>query len=210
MSSDAGLRQVLETTPQANTSPAFGHGPQVHIIGYPLVPQSVLPLVKAAPPPPAPPRCVTPRTVLQGIPQLSLFVRALKLAGLDTQLDSVDSVNTIFAPTNNAINLFLYTQVPKLSLEEVSASQLRAMFGYHLVSGAVSSAQLTDGRVLSTLTGRTLKVQLLGSLVTLKTDIGLEGAAPAVSSDPAELDIAACGVSRAEGLWFWGTAGAHC
>jgi transforming growth factor-beta-induced protein len=113
----------------------------IHIIDSVLIP----------PPPPGP-------DLLQTIyhkPELSTFVIALRHAGRIICLSSESPCGptpfTIFAPSNDAWNVFL-GQYPLL-LDLSNVVLLQQVLDYHFVAGAVFSKDITDNEVISTKEG---------------------------------------------------------
>jgi len=101
--------------------------------------------------------------VAQGIPELSTLVDAIVAAGLADAL-SGDGPFTVFAPTNAAFN-----KLDPEVLNNIIAtpSLLTALLQYHVVSGEVSSGDLTNGPVQTLLSGQTVDVNISGGMVTL-------------------------------------------
>merc|ERR1712166_80890 len=113
----------------------------IHIIDSVLIP----------PPPPGP-------DLLQTIyhkPELSTFVIALRHAGRIICLSSESPCGptpfTIFAPSNDAWNVFLGHYPLLLDLSNVEL--LQKVLDYHFIAGAVLSKDITDNEVISTKEG---------------------------------------------------------
>jgi len=75
---------------------------------------------------------------------------------------------TVLAPTNAA-----FAAVDTSSL---STGQLTAILTYHVISGVITSANLTDGQTITTISGVTLKVKQEGCAITLLNNDGLAAA----------------------------------
>jgi len=90
-------------------------------------------------------------------PELSTFVIALRDAGRIICLNSESSCEgkafplTIFAPSNEAWNIFLGHYPLLLDLSNVEL--LQKVLDYHFIAGAVLSKDITDNEVISTKEG---------------------------------------------------------
>lgn len=98
------------------------------------------------------------------------LVAAVKAAGL------VDTLNgpgpfTVFAPTNEAFNKLPAGTVGTLVKPE-NKDTLVKILTYHVVSGRMSAADLTDGQTLTTVQGETLMVSKKGKKITLTDSKG--------------------------------------
>jgi len=97
-------------------------------------------------------------TVFEIIAQLSAtetLEQAIRQAGLEGTLSQAGPY-TVFAPTNQFVGTFL-ARTARLRNDE---ALLPKALAYHVVPGALSAADLTDGRVLTTLTGDQLQVSV--------------------------------------------------
>jgi transforming growth factor-beta-induced protein len=97
---------------------------------------------------------------------LTTLVAAVKAGDLVTTLQGSGPF-TVFGPTNSAFNELPAGTVDTLLKPENKAT-LQAILKYHVVSGKYLVADLTDGQVLTTLNGQTLKVTKSGN----KTMVG--------------------------------------
>ena len=93
------------------------------------------------------------------------LVAAVKQAGLVETLSGTGPF-TVFAPTNAA-----FDAVPKATLEGLMKPEMKAdltkILTYHVVSGAVKAADLTDGQELTTVQGGKLKVSIKDGVVMI-------------------------------------------
>jgi uncharacterized surface protein with fasciclin (FAS1) repeats len=102
-----------------------------------------------------------PKTVVDiavGSPDHTTLVAAVSAAGLVETL-SGDGPFTIFAPTNDAFAALPEGTVESLLLPE-NKDQLTGILTYHVVSGNVLAADLSDGQVVPTLNGQSLTVSI--------------------------------------------------
>lgn len=94
---------------------------------------------------------------------VTTLVKAVKAAGLDTTLSGPGPF-TVFAPTDSA-----FGKIPTSTLETLlkpeNKADLTAILTYHVVPGALRSSDLQDGRMLTTVNGKTLKVERNGNEV---------------------------------------------
>ncbi|HRZ77505.1 MAG TPA: fasciclin domain-containing protein, partial [Bacteroidales bacterium] len=74
---------------------------------------------------------------------LSILVAAIQQAGLVDAL-SADGPFTVFAPTNDAFMALLNANPAWTSLEDIDEATLRAVLLYHVTSGEVMAADLSD------------------------------------------------------------------
>ncbi|MEO7522771.1 MAG: fasciclin domain-containing protein [Ferruginibacter sp.] len=105
------------------------------------------------------------------------LVAAVKAAGLVETLQSAGPF-TVFAPTNEAFNLLPAGTVDNLVKPE-NKKALTGILTYHVVSGKISSADLTkmikEGNgtaTLKTVAGGTLSAMMKGNKIVLKDDKG--------------------------------------
>ncbi len=96
---------------------------------------------------------------------LSTLVAAIQAAGLADSLRSGGPF-TIFAPTNDAFDA-LSGKLEGLLADP--AGDLTQILLYHVISGTVTAADITDGMELTTLQGGTLKLTVTGSAVQVNT-----------------------------------------
>jgi len=93
----------------------------------------------------------------------STLEKAVKQADLVETLSGNQQL-TVFAPTDSAFNKMNQTQLNNLLLDE-NKSQLQNVLKSHVVQGAVTSDELTDGQTVTTLSGEQLQVQIVGEKV---------------------------------------------
>lgn len=98
----------------------------------------------------------------QGSNDLSTLVAAVSAADLAGAL-SAEGNFTVFAPTNSAFSAIQST-VDTLLMPENKA-QLQSVLQYHVVPTRALSSDLTDGQVITTLGGETLKVRIVNDIV---------------------------------------------
>lgn len=93
------------------------------------------------------------------------LVAAVKAAGLVDTLSSPGPF-TVFAPTNAA-----FGKLPKGTVETLvkpeNKAALTKILTYHVVPGRLEAADLTDGKVLTTVEGETLTVKNSGGMISL-------------------------------------------
>lgn len=98
-------------------------------------------------------------------PQLSTLTTAVQAANLVATLEGTGPF-TVFAPANAA-----FEALPSGTVDALLASGNGAILGdllsYHVVAGALSAAELSDGQVLSTVEGGTLTVSIQGGTVKI-------------------------------------------
>lgn len=99
---------------------------------------------------------------------LSTLVTAVTEADLATTL-SGEGPFTVFAPTNDA-----FAALPDGTLDSLLADipALTDVLTYHVVSGKVMAADLSDGQVVTTLQGGTLTVKIMNGSVMLEDAAG--------------------------------------
>jgi uncharacterized surface protein with fasciclin (FAS1) repeats len=94
----------------------------------------------------------------------STLVSLLKATGLDEVLADQDGEFTVFAPTNTA-----FAKLPKETLASLArpenAEQLKQILTYHVVKGAVTSDQLSDGEKVKTVSGKKVTVRIDGGSI---------------------------------------------
>lgn len=91
--------------------------------------------------------------------------RGITAAGLDELLGQTGPF-TVFVPSDLAFGKLERGVFPNLLLTENKAL-LADILGHHIVPGKVSFQDLADGARLTTLKGNDLRVQVLGSTVTI-------------------------------------------
>lgn len=79
--------------------------------------------------------------------KFSLWTKILDLTGNSSFLNAYGAY-TMFAPTNDAINLYLKDQ-NKTSVDQVDVSVLKDMVRFHLLSDTIRTTQFTDGKLPS-------------------------------------------------------------
>jgi uncharacterized surface protein with fasciclin (FAS1) repeats len=101
---------------------------------------------------------------------LSTLVTALQAAEHVETLQG-EGPFTVFAPTNSA-----FDKLPEGTLDELlqpeNKQQLTDILTYHVVSGNVMAADLSDGQTISTLQGDTLTVEISDGMVMLVDTAG--------------------------------------
>jgi len=70
---------------------------------------------------------------------------------------------TLFAPTNAAFG--------GLDLSGLGDDELAEVLGYHVVEGLYTASDITDGLILSTLTGETIEFRIDGDVVTVNGEV---------------------------------------
>ena len=98
-------------------------------------------------------------------PSLSTLVTAVKAASLVETLQG-DGPFTVFAPTNDAFAALPAGTLDSL-LKPENVEQLKTILTYHVVSGKVMAADLSDGQVITTVQGGTLTVSIMDGKVYL-------------------------------------------
>ena len=108
------------------------------------------------------------------------LVAAVKAAGLAETLSGAGPF-TVFAPTNDAFNKLPAGTVDNLVKPEMK-SDLTNILTYHVVSGSLRAADLSDGQKLKTVQGKELtvsvkdgKVMIDGATVTIPDVISSNG-----------------------------------
>lgn len=101
--------------------------------------------------------------VAQSDPNLSTLVNAIGAAGLSNALQGPGPF-TVFAPTNAA-----FAKLDPTTLNTIisTPSLLTSLLQYHVVSGEVYAADLTNGDVPTLLSGQSVNVSIAGGTVTL-------------------------------------------
>merc|ERR1719454_2737515 len=92
--------------------------------------------------------------IAKATPDLSTLVTAVSAGGLVKTLESPGPF-TVFAPTNEAFAALPAGVVANLLKPENKAA-LDDVLTYHVVSGAVHAADLSDGQIIKTVEGKTL------------------------------------------------------
>ncbi len=106
--------------------------------------------------------------VAQANGSFSILLDLLKAAGLETNLDS-DGAFTVFAPTDAA-----FEALPAGAIDQLKRNpqgQLRQILLYHVLSNAVTSADLKDGMEATTLQGGTVKFTVSGSQAKVQDSV---------------------------------------
>ncbi|MBG7631821.1 MAG: fasciclin domain-containing protein, partial [Bacteroidetes bacterium] len=109
------------------------------------------------------PPCENIVEVAQSAPDLSTLVSAIVAADLTSVL-AEGGPFTVFAPTNEA-----FAKLDPQILNNIisTPSLLTALLQYHVVSGKVTSSQLSNGAVATLLSGQSIDVDISGGMVTL-------------------------------------------
>lgn len=90
--------------------------------------------------------------VAKTIPELSIFVEAIEATVWKQTISTILKYATVFAPTNDAFNaLFKKLNVTKEDLFTKKNLDTYVLLANHFVPGVMTSAMLTNGTVLSTL-----------------------------------------------------------
>ncbi|MBI1193746.1 MAG: fasciclin domain-containing protein [Bacteroidetes bacterium] len=103
----------------------------------------------------------------------STLVAALTRA--DLTVDFVGTLSgtgpfTVFAPTNAAFQALLDSDPTWTTINDIPVATLEAVLSYHVVSGAnVLSSTLTNGQVVTPLSGGTFTINISGSDVSITT-----------------------------------------
>lgn len=97
-------------------------------------------------------------------PDLSTLVEAVEAAGLVGTLEEPGPY-TVFAPTNEAFEALGNTL--ETLLEPANKGELAEILIYHVVPGELTSSELSDGQMLKTVQGDSLKVKIDGEEVTV-------------------------------------------
>jgi len=108
--------------------------------------------------------------VAAGNPDFETLVAAVTAADLVETL-SGDGPFTVFAPTNDAFAALPAGTLDSLLLPE-NKETLAGILTYHVVSGAVMAADLSDGQEVETVNGAILTVGIDGDAVTLTDATG--------------------------------------
>lgn len=91
-------------------------------------------------------------------PELSTLVTAVEAAGLVETLQG-DGPFTVLAPTNDA-----FAKLPEGTLDSLlkpeNKDQLTSVLTYHVISGDITSNQLSNGQVVPTVQGQNLTVEI--------------------------------------------------
>lgn len=105
-------------------------------------------------------------------PAFTSLVSAVSRADLSQNYVNVLSGTgpfTVFAPTNDAFTNLL-TSLGFATVNDVPAALLEGVLLYHVVSGNVRAADLSNGQVVATLNGASFTVNISGTTVTLDTN----------------------------------------
>jgi uncharacterized surface protein with fasciclin (FAS1) repeats len=98
-------------------------------------------------------------------PELSTLVTAVTQAELAATLQS-DGPFTVFAPTNEAFAALPTETLETLLLPE-NIEDLQSVLTYHVVPGAITSDQLTDGMQVVTVNGETITIGVTADGVSI-------------------------------------------
>ena len=132
---------------------------------------------------------VTPKNIVQ-IAQadttFSILVAAVTKANLGAALSGAGPL-TVFAPTNNAFRGLL-AELGKTSLDQLDSATVANVLLYHVVSGKVLAASLTEGQQVQTL------------LPGKKFTIGLTGGAKITDLDSRVTNITATDIEASNGV----------
>lgn len=104
-------------------------------------------------------------------PNFSILVEAVVKANLVEALSAAGPF-TIFAPTNEAFNK-LFATLGVSGISDLTAEQLTPILLYHVVSGNVTSSQVTTGSVPTLKEGSNLNLMVSGMGVTINTDVNV-------------------------------------
>merc|ERR1719482_2011134 len=125
----------------------------VHTIGAVMLPPST----------PAPPMNIV--EIAESVETFSTLVAALTAADLVETLSGPGPF-TVFAPTNAAFGALAPGTLDSLLLEE-NKDQLTGILTFHVVSGQLMAADLSDGQTLTTVNGAMLQVSITDAGVQL-------------------------------------------
>jgi uncharacterized surface protein with fasciclin (FAS1) repeats len=103
--------------------------------------------------------------VASSTPTLSTLVTAVQAAGLVETLQG-EGPFTVFAPTNAAFEALPEGTLSTLLMPE-NVEQLKSILTYHVVSGKVMAADLSDGQEITTVQGGKLTVSIMDGKVYL-------------------------------------------
>lgn len=95
--------------------------------------------------------------------ELSTFYKLAQQAGLNDVLNGSAPL-TVFAPTNEAFQALPAATLDKLAKDP---EQLKALLGYHIVTGNVLASDINENTTLPTLGGAKLNVSKAGDFVTV-------------------------------------------
>jgi len=98
-------------------------------------------------------------------PELSTLVTAVTQAELAATLQN-DGPFTVFAPTNEAFAALPTETLETLLLPE-NIEDLQSVLTYHVVPGAITSDQLTDGMQVVTVNGETITIGVTADGVSI-------------------------------------------
>merc|ERR1719182_1385791 len=141
-------RRVFINQAEVTTADVDASNGVVHIINAVLIPTFVMTQFTSV---------VAASNIVQlaeATPDLSTLVAAVSAGGLVNTLESPGPF-TVFAPTTEAFSALPAGVVSNLLKPENKAT-LDDVLTYHVVSGAVHAADLSDGQVIKTVEGKTL------------------------------------------------------
>jgi uncharacterized surface protein with fasciclin (FAS1) repeats len=95
-------------------------------------------------------------------PELSTFSKLVKQSGLQATLEGTAPI-TVFAPTDEAFKALPAATMDKLAKDPEA---LKYLISYHIVSGAVKSADIGGATTLTTVGGAKLGVSKAGDFIT--------------------------------------------
>jgi uncharacterized surface protein with fasciclin (FAS1) repeats len=113
-----------------------------------------------------PARADAPGTIVEVASSAGTFktlVAAVQAAGLADTLSGPGPF-TVFAPTDAAFAKLPPGTVDSL-LKPENLPKLKAILLYHVVAGSVKSSALSDGEVVKTVGGKSLKISIAGGVV---------------------------------------------
>jgi len=105
---------------------------------------------------------------------VTTLVAAVSAADLVETLKS-DGPFTVFAPNNDAFEALPAGTVDTLLMEE-NKDQLVNILTYHVVPGIYTSADLSDGQMLTTVQGNTIEIGKVGNTITVNGSATVETA----------------------------------
>jgi uncharacterized surface protein with fasciclin (FAS1) repeats len=92
-------------------------------------------------------------------PLLTTLAKDISTAGLTTDLNSMHAL-TVFAPANEA-----FAKLPASAMTMMhSTAELAKILKYHIVAGAITTAELASGKPLTSLEGSTLRPAKMGAI----------------------------------------------
>jgi len=107
--------------------------------------------------------------------QYSIFVDLVSEVGLEDAFEDEDV--TLFAPSNQA-----FLDLPDGLLDNLSEDQIEQIILFHVISGSVESAEITDRQDAETILGELLLIERSGDFISINTSASVEEADLAASN----------------------------